>query len=579
MKEVGENLTVDVKFGTMNTRAINFVGGGAQNFREWFVFIGQKAPPGFPGSPYAINFKSSTPELSAMAPMNLSTYSCGDTSLGCSCGDCPSSPACSSPEPLPPPHEEDSCSFRIGPLKVRCIELSMALLYILLVSSFFGWAVFSRTRDITQPDGSSESLGKRHAHLSPVQRYMATFYKSYGSWIARNPSLVLFISVAIVLALSSGLLHFKVETRPEKLWVGPSSKAAEEKKFFDSHLSPFYRIEQLILATVPDPKTGRAPSLLTWLSLSFFTYTCQEERLSMVQSKNLTLYIFSSESSIEEELKRESTADCFRHSDLVRDRPSTAQFREKLPWFLNALPSADCAKGGHGAYTNSVDLKGYEAGVIHASEFRTYHTPLNTKISRWLCFKEDGPPAWSSAIIVLVLVMILADLMGVMVVLGIQLNAVSVVNLIMSIGIAVEFCVHISHAFLMSNGNREQRARKALETMGASWDHTHKTCRSDGALLRTIGDICGKDTHQIRCLMEFSGLLLEFKWILYGSIQVILSLSGPPQIHDTEEEQASSSVFSTQWFRKVKTYLAFYLSVYVKSSLKANTETHLRKKL
>lgn len=121
-----------------------------------------------------------------MAPMNLSTYSCGDTSLGCSCGDCPSSPACSSPEPLPPPHEEDSCSFRIGPLKVsvirynivdclrtftswdlivlifyiqvRCIELSMALLYILLVSSFFGWATFSRTRDITQPDGSSESL-------------------------------------------------------------------------------------------------------------------------------------------------------------------------------------------------------------------------------------------------------------------------------------------------------------------------------------------------------------------------------------------------------------------------------------
>jgi hypothetical protein len=57
--------------------------------------------------------------------------------------------------------------------------------------------------------------------------------------------------------------------------------------------------------------------------------------------------------------------------------------------------------------------------------------------------------AWSSAIIVLVLVMILVDLMGMMVILGIQLNAVSVVNLIMSIGIAVEFCVHISHAFLV----------------------------------------------------------------------------------------------------------------------------------
>ena len=37
-----------------------------------------------------------------------------------------------------------------------------------------------------------------------------------------------------------------------------------------------------------------------------------------------------------------------------------------------------------------------------------------------------------------------------MAILDIQLNAVSVVNLIMSIGIAVEFCVHITHAFLVS---------------------------------------------------------------------------------------------------------------------------------
>ena len=41
-------------------------------------------------------------------------------------------------------------------------------------------------------------------------------------------------------------------------------------------------------------------------------------------------------------------------------------------------------------------------------------------------------------------------LQGVMAILNIQLNAVSVVNLVMSIGIAVEFCVHISHAFSVS---------------------------------------------------------------------------------------------------------------------------------
>ena len=30
-----------------------------------------------------------------------------------------------------------------------------------------------------------------------------------------------------------------------QLWVGPGSRAAEEKQFFDSHLAPFYRIEQV----------------------------------------------------------------------------------------------------------------------------------------------------------------------------------------------------------------------------------------------------------------------------------------------------------------------------------------------
>lgn len=30
-----------------------------------------------------------------------------------------------------------------------------------------------------------------------------------------------------------------------QLWVGPGSRAAEEKQFFDTHLAPFYRIEQV----------------------------------------------------------------------------------------------------------------------------------------------------------------------------------------------------------------------------------------------------------------------------------------------------------------------------------------------
>lgn len=84
---------------------------------DWFAFIGRRAAPNLPGSPYAIKFWPSAPESSGMIPMNVSTYSCADVSLGCSCGDCTSSPVCSSA--APPPHKSGSCSVKMGSLKVR----------------------------------------------------------------------------------------------------------------------------------------------------------------------------------------------------------------------------------------------------------------------------------------------------------------------------------------------------------------------------------------------------------------------------------------------------------------------------
>jgi len=50
--------------------------------------------------------------------------------------------------------------------------------------------------------------------------------------------------------------------------------------------------------------------------------------------------------------------------------------------------------------------------------------------------------------------MIVLDIMGLMVFLAIQINAISVVNLVMSIGIIVEFCVYITHAFSVINSNK-----------------------------------------------------------------------------------------------------------------------------
>ena len=51
---------------------------------------------------------------------------------------------------------------------------------------------------------------------------------------------------------------------------------------------------------------------------------------------------------------------------------------------------------------------------------------------------------------------------------SIEINAVSVVNMITCAGFAVEFCIHISTKFLRTKGTRQQRAHKALVEMGST---------------------------------------------------------------------------------------------------------------
>ncbi|CAN6827337.1 unnamed protein product [Brassica oleracea] len=1100
----------NVKFGSSNSLAVDFLGGGAKNFKEWFTFIGQKAGVNMPGSPYGIKFLPMPPASSGMKPMNVSSYSCSDDTLGCSCGDCPSAAACSSTS-APPAQKQRSCSIKIGSLEAKCVDFVLAILYIVLVSLFLGGGLLHRIKgkkksspSSSEPRGEQSSVKpdtihaqmlhntpqRNWAQLSTVQGYLARFYSKYGIWVARHPALVLIVSVFLVLLLCVGLIRFKVETRPDKLWVGAGSRAADEKRFFDTHLAPFYRIEQLIIATAPkssqpeiltddnikllfdiqkkvdglranhsgsmvsltdicmkplgencatqsllqyfkmipknydefggvehvkycfehftssesclsafkgpldpttalggfsgnsyseasafivtypvdnavDNKGNRTEKAVAWEKA--FIQLAKDELLPMVRSKGLTLS-FSSESSIEEELKRESTADvitiaisylvmfayisltlgdtprlnsfyitskvllglsgvllvmlsvlgsvgffsaigmkstliimevipflvlavgvdnmcilvhavkrqeqelplerrvsnalmevgpsitlaslaeilafavgayikmpavrvfsmfaalavlldfilqvtafvalivfdfkraedkrvdcfpcikraqssdgddkgvgqkkpglltrymkevhapilshwavkilviafffglamagialatriepgleqqivlpqdsylqdyfnniatylrigpplyfvlknynyssesrhtnqlcsinkcdsnslmneiakasltpelsyiakpaaswvddflvwlspeafgccrkftngtfcppddqppccppdqvscglsevckdcttCFRHADLTSDRPSTIQFKEKLPWFLSALPSADCAKGGYGAYSTSVDLKGYKSGIIQASSFRTYHTPLNkqadfvnsmraaqefsSKVSRSLqmeiypysvfyMFFEQYLDIWktalinlsiaiaavfavcliitcsfwSSAIILLVIAMIIIDLLGVMAVFHIQLNALSVVNLIMSVGIAVEFCVHITHAFSISSGDRNQRMKEALGGMGAS-------VFSGITLTKLVGVIVlGFSKSEVFVVYYFKMYLaLVLLGFLHGLVflPVFLSMFGPAPKGDKQDHRPSAS--------------------------------------
>ncbi|OAE25593.1 hypothetical protein AXG93_2982s1140 [Marchantia polymorpha subsp. ruderalis] len=923
----------DVKFAAMNTRAMDFIGAGAKNYTDWLSFMGHRAGSYEAGSPYQINYKTNA--VGDIRPLNTSVTPCWDSSLSCSCGDCPSATSCA--EPLPPSDNKDEgCHVTLGSLQIGCLNLGMGILYVVILLGIVAWWIQSRKEhsnttgqsDINEPllvstnvsppvpgqGPEIEEAGKPEKIQDPtfIESSLSRWFRAQGTWTARHPGIVLFIAIVFMILLCIGLLQLQVETRPEKLWVSPGSEAAEEKAYFDSHLAPFYRIEQLILATIPSANES-APYIVTNQNLlllfeiqakyfkmdssKFYDYQgsahaefcfehassaaqclsafegpvepgtvlggfsgtnyteatafvitypvenfvgesgdenekavaweeafirlAKEELTAMVEGEGLTL-AYSSENSIKAELERESTADvgtiavsylvmfvyisfilgdwvspwyvtsktmlglagvgivalcvlgsiglfsyfhvkstliivevipflvlavgvdnmcilvhavkrqankdesvetrvgralaevgpsitlaslsevlaftvgiftpmpacrvfsmfaavavlldyllqvtafvalltydlkraesgrvdcfpciavtaesndvqahepgvlvkymkdvhapvlnlpavkalvvalftglflasivlvpnlvpgldqrvalprdsylqvsraalvpdtsfiarpaaswlddflvwmspdafgccrtfpdasycppddqCFLRADLLEGRPTTEQFREKLPWFLEALPSADCAKGGHGAYSTSLDLNGYEDGVIKASEFRSYHTPLNkqtdyvdalraakdftNRMSKSLgieifpysvfymffeqyldIWKTTGislllalaavffvnvfitTSVWTSCIVILTIAMIVIDLMGVMALWNIQLNAVSVVNLVMSIGIAVEFCVHITHSFAVSSGTRSERASKSLSTMGAS---------------------------------------------------------------------------------------------------------------
>ena len=78
-------------------------------------------------------------------------------------------------------------------------------------------------------------------------------------------------------------------------------------------------------------------------------------------------------------------------------------------------------------------------------------------------------PHWSAVVFVFPLICILyIDLLGVLQLAGLHINALSYVCLVMSIGLLVDFIVHILFRYYELPGTRREKTVEMLKTMGAS---------------------------------------------------------------------------------------------------------------
>ena len=72
-------------------------------------------------------------------------------------------------------------------------------------------------------------------------------------------------------------------------------------------------------------------------------------------------------------------------------------------------------------------------------------------------------------IVVLNFAALICELFGLMVIWNVALNSVSMINLVMAIGFAVDYSAHIAHAYVTSNKQTaDERVVDALSTLGAS---------------------------------------------------------------------------------------------------------------
>jgi Niemann-Pick C1 protein len=81
-----------------------------------------------------------------------------------------------------------------------------------------------------------------------LERFFETIFRSWGTFVAKNPWPVIIGSLFVSGYLAAGVFtRWQVTTDPVDLWVPAGSQARRDMEYFNQHFWKFYRIEQIII--------------------------------------------------------------------------------------------------------------------------------------------------------------------------------------------------------------------------------------------------------------------------------------------------------------------------------------------
>jgi len=130
---------------------------------------------------------------------------------------------------------------------------------------------------------------------------------------------------------------------------------------------------------------------------------------------------------------------------------------------------------------------------------------------------------WCALLVTINVTMVLIDVVALMWLWDLSVNSVSIVNLVLAIGLAVDYSAHVAHAFMSATGTLNERACKAMQEMGS--DVIHGACSTFLAVLVLS---TSKSYIFVAMFQQFFGICVF--GALHGLLllPVVLSLIGPP---------------------------------------------------